>query len=262
MSSTRLAGVCLDVSSIERSVAFYRDVLGMEENRRLEQTCRLGFGEPSADVVLREAPRKRSPGRNDTYWKTGITLADVDVAVDRLRARGVEVSAPAQFRDVGYLAHLTDPDGFVIELLQHRFSQNHVRQAPDDTYPLGGRPSLGQITIRIPDPDAALTFFRGKLGMRLLSRQNLERDGFTLYFLAFTDDEPPVADVDAVENREWLWQRPYTTLELQHRHDGSVPVVSTDAGFGGIDLHTRWGRWLIKHLAAGSSWTKVRARGV
>lgn len=264
MSDACLAGLRLDVSSLERSVAFYRDVLGMVEHGRAGRTCRVGFGEPSADLVLREAPRKRTPGPHDTYWKIGITLPDVDLASARLRDRGVETSDPAQFRDVGYLAHLTDPDGFPIELLQHRFRQNHVPVAPDDAYPLGGRPHLGQITIRIPAPDAALAFFGEELGMRLLSRQVLQHDGFTLYFLAFTDEEPPNPDIDAVSNREWLWQRSYTTLELQHRHDDSVPLDSTEAGFRGIEIVGGTGarprRWLIRPSAAGSTWKRVRAR--
>ena len=39
---------------------------------------------------------------------------------------------------------------------------------------------------------------------------------FDLYFLACTDEKPPSDDVNGVEIGEWLWKRPYTTLELQH----------------------------------------------
>ena len=39
---------------------------------------------------------------------------------------------------------------------------------------------------------------------------------FNLYFLACTDEKPPSHDVNVVEIREWLRERPYTTLELQH----------------------------------------------
>ena len=50
---------------------------------------------------------------------------------------------------------------------------------------------------------------------------------------------PPVSSIDAVENREWLWQRPYTTLELR---DGDsirtlVAHPSEDAlGFRGVGI--------------------------
>ena len=35
---------------------------------------------------------------------------------------------------------------------------------------------------------------------------------FNLYFLVCTDEKPPSHDVNVVEIREWLRERPYTTL--------------------------------------------------
>lgn len=81
---------------------------------------------------------------------------------------------------------------------------------------------IGQITTRITEPTQSLDFYQKVLGMKLLSIQPVKRYNFTLYFLAYTEETPPNADLEAVENREWLWQRPYTTLELQHRW-GSEP---------------------------------------
>ena len=51
--------------------------------------------------------------------------------------------------------------------------------------------------------------------MKLLSIQSIP-NMFNLYFLACTDEKPPSHDVKAVEIREWLRERPYTTLALQH----------------------------------------------
>ena len=76
---------------------------------------------------------------------------------------------------------------------------------------------IGQITTRITDPKPSLEFYQKVLRMKLMSVQPVTPYRFTLYFLAYTEEDPPNADVEAVENREWLWQRPYTTLELQHR---------------------------------------------
>ena len=58
--------------------------------------------------------------------------------------------------------------------------------------------------------------------MKLLSIQKVEAYGFTLYFLAFTDETPPNEDLNSIEIREWLWQRPYTTIELQHIPDAKL----------------------------------------
>lgn len=53
--------------------------------------------------------------------------------------------------------------------------------------------------------------------MKLLCVEPVLEYGFTLYFLAYTtEDAPNMANLEAEANREWLYQRPYTTLELQH----------------------------------------------
>ena len=140
---------------------------------------------------------------------------------------------------VGYMCHLSDPEGFQIELLQHDFAQNRPAGLGDPEKPLGGGARIGQITLRVEDIDAALSVYRDQLGMRLLSIQSLAHLGFTLYFLAFTDETPPLAALEAVGNREWLWKRPYTTLELQHLHDADAPLrlpPSGEAGFAHITI--------------------------
>ncbi len=182
------------------------------------------------------------PGLTDVYWKIGITLSDVRLAQHRLTTAGVAVSEPQQFRDIGFLCHLQDPEGFQIELLQHDFETHHVPQPAGAGQPLGSQPILGQITLRVTDIDTNLQFYRDVLGMTLLSIQPVEPYAFTLYFLAYTSDIPPNADLRAVENREWLWKRPYTTLELQHLHNsvsGQPPLHIPRApapGFAGIGI--------------------------
>ena len=78
-------------------------------------------------------------------------------------------------------------------------------------------------------------FYRDLLGMKLLCREDVSQFGFFLYFLAFTDDKPPNSDVNAVENREWTYQRPCTVLELQVFNDGQArkfkPLDDDSFGF-------------------------------
>ena len=85
---------------------------------------------------------------------------------------------------------------------------------------------IGQITTRITDPKRSLEFYQKVLRMKLMSIQPVTPYRFTLYFLAYTEEDPPNSDLEAVENREWLWQRPYTTLELQHRWDSAPSSLS------------------------------------
>ena len=91
---------------------------------------------------------------------------------------------------------------------------------------------IGQITTRITDPAKSLEFYTNVLRMKLLSIQEVTKYRFTLYFLGYTEDIPPNEDdLTDVKNREWLWQRKYTTLELQWRWDSkSLRQESDDSG--------------------------------
>jgi catechol 2,3-dioxygenase-like lactoylglutathione lyase family enzyme len=263
MSAPRITHHILEVSDPERSLAFYRDMLGMTligEHSEADGARHYHLCFEAGDGTANDLPLPRPPAtmlelrhrpsaaaayahsRDDLYWKIGITLADVDAARGQLTARGAEVSESRQFRDIGYLCHLFDPDGFQIELLQHTFETTPRPSATATEAPLGGPPTFAHTTLRVADLDAALGFWRDGLGMRLISRQAVEPYGFTLYFLGYTDAVMPVDDLDAVANREWLWQRPYSFIELQHMHAAAEAGQSfrthddDDLGFRGLRI--------------------------
>ena len=230
LGAKKLEFVALQGDAPSSLAAFYCDVLGMSLQAEGAGFVRVGYYGDDADVVL-QAGLVGVQSRADRYWKIGITLPNVDMAVAQLRARGVEVSDPRQFQDIGYMAHLIDPAGCQIELLQHDFEGNRPVDAGDADAPLGGGARIGQITLRTDDLDASLAVWRDQLGMKLLSVQPVEGFGFTLYFLGFTDDVPPGSGLEDVTHREWLWKRPYTTLELQ-AVDGPLVDASGYVGVG------------------------------
>lgn len=256
-----LAELTLDIGNPERSLRFYTDILGMS----LLSTPDPGPGEESHWVVgfprgakLRLRYRRNAsdpqavyqPTDNDLYWKIGITLGNVDRAHERLVANNVEVSEPCQFHEIGYLCHLEDPDGYCIELLQHRFGKNMEPPSTSDESPLGREALIGQVSLNVAPIERALDVFQDQLGLRLLSRQVVPGRGFTLYFLADTADELPIADIDAIGNREWLWQRPYTLLELRsYNRPRSQSFIAGEhtLGFRGLQF-SRTGDYLPNHL--------------
>ena len=270
----------LRIKNPSRSLAFYQDSLGMElfshqtlsHADGVSQHFFLGFS-CSGEIVSDDNSLKEKPltllelvyeeGRveridqvasnNQTgYWKIGVTVEDVDLARQSLLASGVKVGEAKQFLDVGYLCHLADPDGYCIELLQHKFAQNHQPLTPQINYRLRSLPRFGQITLRVKNPQSSLKFYIEGLGMRLLSRQVIDDYRFTLYFLAFTHEEPPEHDIDAVGNREWLWQRDYTVLELQHIWGTESSEfsyrVGADTGFFGIGMGLHGVDFILKKL--------------
>ena len=231
-----LSSLLLRVKSLERLSQFYAGILGMTV-QVTGDGHHLSYAGKDASLVLKQAQTGDSyrDGPGARYWKIGITLPNVDMAYHQLCRAGINVSEPRQFQDIGYMCHLTDPEGFAIELLQHHFEYNRPPGYGDAELPLGGGARIGQVTLRTTDINADLAFYRDHLGMRLLSIQPVETDGFTLYFLAMTDEAPPVEDLKAVENREWLWQRPYTTLEFKHLEQSAASVILDTTGRPGFE---------------------------
>ena len=197
---------------------------GSESEKELIHWVGYQNASQSAVVEFRSSLKQSAPPKyynpqpsSDVYWKIGLSLTDADTARLKLIRRGVEVTSPRQFRDIGYMCHLSDPFGFSLELLQHDFQSNfsseRVQASLEPNLALGQRALIGQITLRVSDINRSLQFYQSTLGMKLLFIQSIP-NMFNLYFLACTDEKPPSDDVNAVEIREWLWKRPYTTLEL------------------------------------------------
>ncbi|WP_166416085.1 VOC family protein [Cochlodiniinecator piscidefendens] len=213
----KIAQIELIVPNSDVNTAFYLSIFGMKP-----QMHGLGFSPDQGHLAFQ--PGDNSGADSDSfYWKIGITLRDLDHAVTYLQQHNVPVSQPRQFRDIGYMAHLTDPSGNTIELLQQGFEGREI--APGAGHPIGGQATLAHLTLRIRDIQAARAW-ADQQGLTLMSVQPVSEYGFTLYFYAWTDEKPPNPDLYAVENREWLWARPYTILELQHLEgDGPVPLA-------------------------------------
>lgn len=234
---SHLSGIVLNVREPEKLAEFYIKYLGMHL-RKTETELRLSYNECEAYITLRPSSSQShyKHGRDDHYWKIGITIPDVDFAFKQLKQMGVQVSPPHQFEDIGYLCHLTDPEGFQIELLQHTFENEKKSKQGDEQLPLGGGARLGQITLRTDNICSALEYYIGNRGMRLLSIQPVPKYEFDLYFLSSIKETPPHPALTSVENRPWLWQRPYTLLEIQHRYEKGASIQKTDNNSIGFEV--------------------------
>ncbi len=215
------------------------ELLCARDDAYLELIYLQGEKVPSFDVV-------QQPSLSQGYWKFAVSVQDLDYTVAQLQGKGVAVSGGFEVPNVAYLAHLTDPNGYCIELIQHDFKANThlIKQNDLIRHPLGGQACLSLSTLRVKDPQVSIAFYQNMLSMRLLSRQEVPSRKMTLYFLACTDDVLLDKDIDSIHNREWLWKRPYTVLEFQHiwgtEEDKSFDYqVGKEFGFYGLDLRSR-----------------------
>jgi catechol 2,3-dioxygenase-like lactoylglutathione lyase family enzyme len=137
-----LEHVALSVADLDRSVAFYRDLLGFTLERILEcpPAMRLGdvvglpgctariahlrLGSSMLECFEYQDPRGRPVAPDRTQADQGfihIGLRSSDTRADHafLSARGVQfISAPVEFRPGVWIAYFHGPDGEVCELRQ------------------------------------------------------------------------------------------------------------------------------------------------
>ena len=125
-AGTRIGHVHLKVSDLERSVAFYRDVLGLEvQARRGSEAAFLSAGGYHHHVGLNtwmsrgaEPAPRRAPGLFHSAFLYP-TRADLARAVAQVIAAGVRI-AGASDHGVSEAVYFDDPDGNGIELYRDR----------------------------------------------------------------------------------------------------------------------------------------------
>lgn len=124
----RILHTMLRVGDLDRSIAFYRDVLGMNVLRTTDRPDQkytlafVGYGDESQGAVL-ELTYNYGVDRYDLgngYGHVAIQVSDAKVACDAVRAKGGSVT-----RDAGpvkggstVIAFVQDPDGYKIELIE------------------------------------------------------------------------------------------------------------------------------------------------
>lgn len=236
----KLETINLRVQNIDAQKRFYCNHLGMKDMGNNV----VGYSRTEAHIRFLQADEAYQPQPNDLYWKIAISVPDILLACKQLTKKGIKVTQPMQFQDVGYLAHFTDPEGLAIELIDHHFLDPTKSPEPTKTpatiieqEQLGGGAHLSLITLRAHDMEPIHSLCQ-TLGMKPLSVQPVQSHGFTLYFFGLTDETPPNADLTAIENRPWLYQRTFTSLEIQHIHhlDRVNQPHAKDAGYAGISL--------------------------
>lgn len=125
----RLLHTMLRVGDLNRSIAFYTEVLGMQLLRRSENPeyryslAFLGFdgGNPGqAEIELTHNWDTHEYDMGTAYGHIALGVPDAYAACDAIKARGGNVTREAGPVKGGttVIAFVTDPDGYKIELIQ------------------------------------------------------------------------------------------------------------------------------------------------
>jgi catechol 2,3-dioxygenase-like lactoylglutathione lyase family enzyme len=189
-----VAAVGMTVSDMDRSVAFFTDVLTFEkvsdvelagaEHERLlglfgvrMRVVRLRLGDEQIELTEFLAPRGRPipvDSRSNDLWfqHVAIIVSDMDAAYARLRRFKVQHASPEPQRlpdwnpNAGGIKafYFKDPDGHPLEVLQFPAGKGDPKW-----HRPGGRLFLGidHTAIVVADTDASLRFYRDTLGLRV-----------------------------------------------------------------------------------------------
>ena len=124
----RLLHTMLRVGDLDRSIAFYTDVLGMQLLRRQDYPegrftlAFVGYGPESETAVIELTHNWDTPHYDlgNGYGHVALAVADAYAACDAIRARGGKVVREAGPMKHGstVIAFVEDPDGYKVELIQ------------------------------------------------------------------------------------------------------------------------------------------------
>jgi len=131
----RVGHIVLRVADVETSVAFYRDVLGMETMRENPGTAAfMSFGTLHHDIGLFKDNGDRTRG---TLGLAHVALrlpggdAELRVAYDKLKAAGVEVDHTTD-HGMTHSFYFADPDGNTLEIYVDVYSEEKGRDVMRD----------------------------------------------------------------------------------------------------------------------------------
>jgi catechol 2,3-dioxygenase-like lactoylglutathione lyase family enzyme len=264
------------VSNLQRSIAFFRDVLSFEVEAEVEasgrahelltgvfgaraRTARMRLGEEHLELTEFLAPRGRDfpadTRSNDAWFQhVAIITSDMAAAYARLRSMGVAHASTAPQRlpewnrnAAGIEAfYFRDPDGHFLEVLQFPADKGAPRWQQQGRLFLG----IDHTAIVSSDTERSLHFYRDGLGMRVAGgseNHGEEQEHLNNVFgarLRITTLQ--AAEGPGVELLEYLTPRDGRPAPRDLRANDLAHWQTTlVAGSVGTLLRTRFGGWLV-----------------
>jgi len=118
----KVGNVILAVNDIDKSLAFYHEIIGLPIKNQRRSWVDLG----TSGAILSLHPASLTAEHVGSSIDNGITIGflvgDVQSAVDELKEKGVKIHRDIIEKDAGKNAVIMDPDGYLISLFEPIFS--------------------------------------------------------------------------------------------------------------------------------------------
>ncbi len=117
----KVGNVILAVKDIDKSIAFYHDIIGLPIKNQRRSWVDLG----TSGALLSLHPASLTAEHIGSSIDNGITIGflvgDVKSSVAELKQKGVEIYRDIVERDAGLNAVVLDPDGYLVSLFEPIF---------------------------------------------------------------------------------------------------------------------------------------------
>ena len=120
--------VCVPTQDYEKSVEFYRDVIGLQESKQWGEMPGKEFETGSLTIAVMQSDGFGLDFAPHTH-PIALQVDDVQAAREELEAKGVEFQQDVIDSGVCHMAFFSDPDGNGL-MLHHRYAPADAR--PDD----------------------------------------------------------------------------------------------------------------------------------
>ena len=149
MSEFTVGAVYLTVSNLDRMLAFYEDVIGLQVHKRNGKTASLGAGEHDLLVLREVADKKRTRSVTGLYHFAILVPTRVQLAKSLARFAQTQTRLQGMSDHlVSEAIYLADPEGNGIEVYHDR---------PRDGWYQNGQLQMGTIALNIDDLMQTLT---------------------------------------------------------------------------------------------------------
>ena len=128
-SSMRMLHTMIRVADLDRSIAFYCDILGMQVLRQNDYPSGkftltfVGYGSEDSHTVIELTYNwdQHEYQHGNAFGHIAIATNDIEQTVQKMKEQGVTVTrepGPMKFGGGAIIAFVKDPDGYIIELIE------------------------------------------------------------------------------------------------------------------------------------------------
>ena len=121
----KIGAVILLVSDMKKSIAFYRNVLGMELKQHPSKDWAEFSKEGTTVLALHPMKKKRMVKKKNNSMLVGFNISDLETVCDDLKKKKIKFYKKLTQETFGKHAIIQDPDGHLISLAEI---------APDDEF--------------------------------------------------------------------------------------------------------------------------------